>query len=171
MPPFFLRWTPHSTSRGRYSCPHPISFKDIEEVVRKDWERSCFPKWVSVVPDAMVGFSCRSSHLFLILPLWGWWHHSDFKDEDTEPQRRKMTSSTFPGWGARILIWVWMTPKLLPFPLHPVFPEVDPSTSTLRQLIWDPFPNRRYPQKFILTWMLLFKSLEVWNQPTDQLIN
>lgn len=151
MTPFFPRWTLHSTSRGHYPCPHCFSFKDKKQVDQKGLRKKLhFPEWVCIVPGVLVGFSCRSSHLFLILPLWGWWHHSDFKDEDPEPQRR--TCSTFPRWRARILIWVWMTPRSLLFLLHAVFPEVDPSLSTLCLLIWDPFPNRHYPWKFLLTW-------------------
>lgn len=170
--PFFLRWTLHSTSRGRYSCPRPISFKDIKEVVRKDWERNsaflnecllCRVWWSAFHVGHLI---CSSSCLFEV--------------------------------GGIIMILKMKTLSLregkwLP-PLSPVgepgfsfgsgwLPSSYPFHSTLCFQRWT-HPRAHYVRSSeilsqvdvihkSLFWheMLLFKSLEIWNQPTDQLIN
>lgn len=92
----------------------------------------------------------RSSQLVLTIPLWGWWHHSDFKDENWSAEKGKDWLS-FTRWWSHGSHSGVDDPQVPALSFHPVFPMGGTVVKALHLLIWDPFPNSHYPQKILQT--------------------
>lgn len=145
-----------------------------KEGIGKETELFMSKSLLGSLVSGLSGYVCvpallhRSSQLVLTIPLWGWWHHSDFKDENWSAEKGKDWLSFTRWWNHGSHSGV-DDPQVPALSFHPVFPWVEQlwkryicSSEILSQIAVI------HERSFRLE-KLLVKSLEIWNRLTQSL--